>query len=69
MSVKTGRNLTPAEVEEVLDTLENLIAWTARVDLPEEDDQWDFINIRNHAHVVWLRSVRTIDGFDPNEEA
>jgi len=64
-----GRNLTPAEVEEVLDALENLIAWTARVRLPEDDDQWDFVNIRNSAHALWLRSVRIIDGFDPNEEA
>jgi len=57
-----GRNLNPAEVEEVLDALENLIAWTARVRLPEDDDQWDFVNVRNSAHEVWARSVRIIDG-------
>ena len=62
MSVKTGRNLNPAEVEEVLAALENMIAWTARVRLPTEDDQWDFINMRDSAHVVYSRSVRTIDG-------
>jgi len=68
MSVKTGRNLTPAEVEDVLAALENMIAWTTRVRLPTEDDQWDFVNIRDSAHVVYSRSIRTIDGFDPNEE-
>jgi len=69
MSVKTGRNLTPAEVEDVLGALENLVVCAARARLPDDDYQWDFVNARNHAHVVWLRSVRTIDGFDPNEEA
>jgi len=69
MSVKTGRNLTPAEVEEVLAALENMIACTARARFPEDDDQWEFVNIRNSAREVYSRSVRTIDGFDPNEEA
>lgn len=58
----SGRNLTPDEVEAVLDVLENMIAWTARVRQPTEQEQLIFIDIRDEAHKVWSESVRTIDG-------
>lgn len=58
----SGRNLTPDEVEAVLDVLENMIAWTARVRQPTEQDQLDFIDIREKAHEVYRTSVGIIDG-------
>ena len=58
----TGRNLTPAEVQEVLDVLENMIAWTARIRQPTEQEQMSFVNIREKARAVWAMSVQTIDG-------
>jgi len=60
----TGRNLTPDEVEDVLDALENMIAWTARVRQPTEQDQLDFIDIREKAHEVYRTSVAVIDGVE-----
>lgn len=65
----SGRNLTPDEVEDVLDKLENLIAITSMVN-PEGFDNpvdWDtFAEHRDMAGLVWSRAVRTIDGV--NEE-
>lgn len=60
----SGRNLTPDEVEAVLDVLENMIAWTARVRLPTEQDQFNFIDIRDEAYAVYRKSIAIIDGID-----
>ena len=60
----SGRNLTIDEVEAVLDALENMIAWTARVRQPTEQDQLDFIDIREKAHEVYRTSVAVIDGVE-----
>jgi hypothetical protein len=64
----TGRNLTPDEVEQVLDVLENMIAWTARVRQPSEQEQLDFIDIRENAHEVYRTSVAIIDGEEAEDE-
>jgi len=57
-----GRNLTPDEVEDVLDALENMIAWTARVRQPTESGQMEFIYVRAEAQEVYRKSVQIIDG-------
>lgn len=58
----SGRNLTPDEVEAVLDVLENMIAWTQNVGFASVREQRDFFEVRHRAHKVWSESVRTIDG-------
>ena len=58
----TARNLTPDEVEAVLDALENMIAWTQNVGFATAREQRDFFEARYSAHEVWSRSVHIIDG-------
>ena len=65
----SGRNLTPDEVEDVLDKLENLIAITSMVTregFVNPENHKIFLQHRNMAGLVWSRAVRTIDGV--NEE-
>lgn len=65
----SGRNLTPDEVEDVLDKLENLIAITlmvTREGFVNPENHKIFLRRRNMAGLVWSRAVCTIDGV--NEE-
>lgn len=60
-----GRNLTPDEVEDILDKLENLIAITAMVNPEgfENPADWEiFAEHRDAAGEVWSKSARIIDG-------
>ena len=64
MSIKTVRNLTPDEVERVLDALEDMIAWTQNAGFATAREQRDFFEVRHRAHKVWSQSVHIIDDED-----
>ena len=51
-------NLTPNEIEDVLDALENMIAWTANAPHATEES---FRAAREAAHLVWQNAVTKID--------
>lgn len=51
-------NLTPNEVEGILDALENMLAWTASAPHATEDE---FRAAREAARLVWQSAVTKID--------
>lgn len=68
----TPRNLTPGEVETLLDALENLIDITfmvTREGFVNPENHKIFLQHRNMAGLVWSRSVATIGGGDDSYDA
>lgn len=62
---KQGRNLTPDEVEEILDVVENFIAITSKVKREGIDNPLDwqtFVGDRARVCEVWSKMVNIIDG-------
>ena len=51
-------NLTPNEIEDVLDALENMLAWTANASHATDEK---FRAAREAAHLVWQKSITKID--------